>query len=624
MIWVDSTAPTVTLPVYTNATQYTNSQDLIFNISVTDSGVGASYCEINVGGNTNQTVAVSDGWCNGTYSLSGIGDGNQTIYAYANDTLGNINLNDSYVIWVDSTAPYFTTLANQTTYIGQDFSYDIDATDDGVGISIYALNDTTNFTINSGTGAVTNASPLEGVYIEVLNVTVNDTLGNLNWSIWTIDVQEEADITSPYFTSIPANASLFYGNETLGVDFDATDVVEFDTFFINWTTYFTINSTGWLSNTSAIPVGTYEINVSINDTSGNTNETSYRVTINQNPSSCGVFLNDTSLTYGDAVSIQTNCTSAYTLYLNSSEISNNSVHVLGAGLWNASVFRTDTANYSEIYNEYAFTVSQGTLTLNLGAINVTASDPNLDKIIIRLYNSAHAQINSSTTSSSPNFINFTNLNDGVYFYNATANDTFGNDDSLETKNITLDITLPQVNIIYPQATNYTTNVSQLNYTFTETNPDKCWWSNNSGGWNSSAQTCGTNWTGLISNEGSNTWTIYMNDTAGNENSTSVTFNKDTAYPAVAINSPLNQTYDTDSITFNVTATDGGGISLCWYSLNSGGTNYSMTQSGNYWHDTNASMNQGSHTVIFYCNDSSGNLNDSKQETFFNCLFLNFI
>jgi hypothetical protein len=120
----------------------------------------------------------------------------------------------------------------------------------------------------------------------------------------------------------------------------------------------------------------------------------------------------------------------------------------------------------------------------------------------------------------------------------------------------------------------------------------------------------------MSVEGSNNWTVYMNDTAGNENLTYVTFNKDTAYPAVTINTPLNQTYDTNSILFNVTATDGGGISACWYSLTAGSVNYSMSQSGDYYTDTNASMTQGSHTVNYYCNDTYNNLNDTEQETFF--------
>ena len=95
---IDTTPPTITLPVYANATEYRNTQNMIFNISAVDSGVGAQDCVINVGGSTNQTVTVNSGWCNGTYSLSGISDGNQTINAYANDSVGNTGLNNSYVV----------------------------------------------------------------------------------------------------------------------------------------------------------------------------------------------------------------------------------------------------------------------------------------------------------------------------------------------------------------------------------------------------------------------------------------------------------------------------------------------------------------------------------------------
>ncbi|MHA1988094.1 MAG: LamG domain-containing protein, partial [Promethearchaeota archaeon] len=169
------------------------------------------------------------------------------------------------------------------------------------------------------------------------------------------------------------------------------------------------------------------------------------------------------------------------------------------------------------------------------------------------------------------------LDDGTYTYQTFASDTSDNWNQTEERTvIKSNITYPITNIVYPQNDTYIVNVTDLNYTYTETNPDKCWWSNSSGVWNSSTQTCGTNWTGLISNEGSNTWTVFINDTSGNENSSSITFTKDTAYPAVTINSPLNQTYDTITILFNVTATDGGGISSCWYSLNAGTTNSSLT------------------------------------------------
>ncbi|GAH71454.1 unnamed protein product, partial [marine sediment metagenome] len=77
------------------------------------------------------------------------------------------------------------------------------------------------------------------------------------------------------------------------------------------------------------------------------------------------------------------------------------------------------------------------------------------------------------------------------------------------------------------------------------------------------------------------WNCYACDSISQCDfaSANKTFTIDSTKPNVAINSPLNQTYDTNIILFNITATDGGGISACWYSLTGGSVNYSMSQSG---------------------------------------------
>jgi len=66
----------------------------------------------------------------------------------------------------------------------------------------------------------------------------------------------------------------------------------------------------------------------------------------------------------------------------------------------------------------------------------------------------------------------------------------------------------------------------------------------------------------------------------------------------------------------VTATDTDGMDSCGYSLDAGVGNVSLSNSGDYWTDTNASMIQGSHTANFYCNDTSNNVNDTEEVTFF--------
>ena len=108
VVQIDDTAPTITLPQYTNATYKKNTDTLTLNISVSDatSGLTGSFCFIDVNGTSNQTVAVSSGWCNSSViNLTGSIDGNHTLKVYVNDTVNNIGLNDSYVVQVDSTNP---------------------------------------------------------------------------------------------------------------------------------------------------------------------------------------------------------------------------------------------------------------------------------------------------------------------------------------------------------------------------------------------------------------------------------------------------------------------------------------------------------------------------------------
>ena len=93
---------------------------------------------------------------------------------------------------------------------------------------------------------------------------------------------------------------------------------------------------------------------------------------------------------------------------------------------------------------------------------------------------------------------------------------------------------------------------------------------------------------------------------------------DTTPPNVTINQPLNNTYNTKTINFNVTALDETEMDSCWYSLNSGLNNFTMINSSTsptYWTASNTSMAEGSHIVNFYCNDTSNNINDSEQVAF---------
>jgi len=83
------------------------------------------------------------------------------------------------------------------------------------------------------------------------------------------------------------------------------------------------------------------------------------------------------------------------------------------------------------------TDSSSTINRTNIQVNITASDNvALSNITIRLYNST-GSVNSTTSATSPHFINFITLLNGTYYFNATACDTSNNCANTETRTITV-------------------------------------------------------------------------------------------------------------------------------------------------------------------------------------------
>ncbi|MEM4707745.1 MAG: right-handed parallel beta-helix repeat-containing protein, partial [Candidatus Anstonellales archaeon] len=78
-----------------------------------------------------------------------------------------------------------------------------------------------------------------------------------------------------------------------------------------------------------------------------------------------------------------------------------------------------------------------TVYRNYILVNVSANDTNLNVIGIFLYNSTGGLLNETYSSTSPFFVNFTNLADGLYYFNATAVDLAENQNWTETRNVSI-------------------------------------------------------------------------------------------------------------------------------------------------------------------------------------------
>jgi hypothetical protein len=137
-----------------------------------------------------------------------------------------------------------------------------------------------NFT-NGVANGYTLTGDLDRANISLLYYTNNTAfytpinLGNL--SIVTYGVT--SDTTPPTWTEIPANKTAIYSITSIYTDFNATDNVAISQYWIN-DTRFNINITsGVFTNSSLIPIGSYDINVSVNDTSNNRNYLTFNVNV---------------------------------------------------------------------------------------------------------------------------------------------------------------------------------------------------------------------------------------------------------------------------------------------------------------------------------------------------------
>jgi hypothetical protein len=111
---------------------------------------------------------------------------------------------------------------------------------------------------------------------------------------------------------------------------------------------------------------------------------------------------------------------------------------------------------------------------------------------------------------------------------------------------------------------------------------------------------------------------YVDDRAGGDGGDGVViinYTVETTPPNVTIIYPTNTTYSTASINFNISANDTFGISSCWMTLDNGVTNKTMSNTSIYWNYTNSSIPNGSYRVRFYCNDTTGNINNTEYKDF---------
>ncbi|MCK5474326.1 MAG: hypothetical protein KAI53_02880, partial [Candidatus Aenigmarchaeota archaeon] len=198
--------------------------------------------------------------------------------------------------------------------------------------------------------------------------------------------------------------------------------------------------------------------------------------------------------------------------------------------------------------------------------------------------------------------NYTNLADGTYTYTAYAQDLAGNVNQTETRTVTIDTILPEITIYNP--TNATTddNTPQVNATQTDVNPNEMWYAIDGGatvydGWTDEIDANTT-----ILSEAVHYITVYANDTAGNQNSTTRYFEVDAFPPVITIQRPLTKVHGGD-VWLNISLDQR--VSWCGYSFD-GAANITMANDTITHYSKNLfGFSEGGHTVTYWCNNTFG-------------------
>ena len=297
----------------------------------------------------------------------------------------------------------------------------------------------------------------------------------------------------------------------------------------------------------------------------------------------------------------------------------------GTETTNISITINDTTNPSSIEFVSPTENNNAALSQSNIAINVTATDNGvIDTIVARLFNSTSDQINSGTSTTSPLFVNFTGLSDGVYYFNATINDTYGNSNSTSTRTVTLDTTYPLIDYgtgLESDGAKVSQSNVYVNVSVTETNEASITFRiyNSTGEVNSTTYTDGTrtiNWISL--SDGIYTYNATVIDDAGNLNTTSTrTITLDSSNPVITLITPADSASSTTSaynFTFNVT--DDQTISNCSLILDGSiiNTLTSVNISGGTNGMYNSSLSVAAHTWSINCTDLAGNVGDSSTRT----------
>ncbi|MFX1497777.1 MAG: NosD domain-containing protein [Promethearchaeota archaeon] len=600
------------------------------------------------------TITPTREWTGGIYTedWNAMSNGTVTIFFYANDTLGNIaSVNIS--IYKDIIAP--------SILISEPHPYDLVGGNPPIcDVTFYDRNEvnttwyqltngtfTTNSRIWTGTIDTNDWSMLPNGTITII-FYANDSLGNIN----SESVVIYKDIISPYITINEPKTNEIYGQNPPDCDLTLYDINFIDNVWYKLTDGTTTTSVrDWmgainLNDWNAMNNGTVTITFYANDTLGNiatANVSVYKdiippsITIDKpNPHEvfgesqpeCNVLFEDTngvdSTWYQLTDGTITTAVREWTGIIAPSDwttLGNGTITILFyANDTLGNVANNNVSVYKDIIAPIITIIKPGLHDVfgeSQPECNVLFEDTNgVDSTWYQLTDGTiTTAVREWTGIIAPS--DWTTLGNGTITILFYANDTLGN---IANTNVSVykDIISPSIIINEPKSYElYGQNPPDCDLTLYDINfIDNVWYKLTDGTTTTSVR----DWMGAINlndwnamNNGTVTITFYANDTLGNIATVNVSVYKDIIPPSITIDKPNpHEIFGQAVPDCDLTLYDRNSIDFAWYQLTNGIFTTAIREWTGIIHidDWNA-MPNGTVTIIFYANDTLGNIGTSS-------------
>ncbi len=522
-----------------NGTSYSPGQLYEFNVTLNETNlyeIGIEFEGVNYTSLTNNSNIYS-------FNRSDLAAGTYTYYWWAKDIVGNYNTSSIQYYTVSKATPTVTLLLNSApnnlslTYLQQ-----INATALTDGGTLHLYRDGTNADFENSVNRILAA----GYYQYKANVTGNQNYTDSSGIILYLNISKKNPSGNMKIVLTPSS-TVDYGTQTSATASEG-NIGDSDL------TYQLYREGNLVANPNVVTLDAGTYNYVFNTTGGeNYSQGTYNITLTVNKLDNPITL----LINGIADNLTTNSSqqvnvTAYSqsgtinLYKNGIEVSaENSVNItLGEGYYQYYANSTGNTNYKENTTGITFYVNvtpeppildlyyptnNSYIPEQEVYLNYTVTDQYLDTCELWIGTEGNLELNQTSQPSNGSNYFTAYLSEGNYSWGIVCNDTGGRETAIN-QTFAIDPVSPNLTLSQPSGTKSSRSV-QATWNIADTTPLNCWYNVYKGAspeiMNTTINCTPSSTSFSVSSDGNFIFNFYVNDSAGNLNSSNLSFTVNT-------------------------------------------------------------------------------------------------